>query len=219
MGYPECFFDDIILNLLSDQFKDGFVIMEEFTSLTKEKYGYVNYFMFKSIIDRLCKKGLVEPSEKYDVFFVPNLIKFKKAKQVKTKYLDALNELSFALEDGSTYGLYRLLSEDAEFYSCSTEKRLNGRDEIIDYIEQKALLRWEKEEVSPCRCYKYEDEEINYYEDVKLYLYYPKDNYLDEIEWVFKDGKFNKILIKPCPVDIKFLKQYNPFKLKLKKKN
>lgn len=220
--YPEDFFDNIVLSLLSDKYKKGSKLIEEFVTITNERYGYVDFCLFRVIIDKLCKKDLVEPSEPYDVLFIPNRLKFKikKPRKTKIKYLEALNILAYALENGSTYELYRILTDDAVFYSVSTQTKIEGREEIIAYIEQKALRRIETNSETKTNFFMPKGINSNYLEDIKICLYYPPEQGLDEVKFEFNNGKISKILVNPTKYSITDLKRiFYPFELKLKQKN
>ena len=98
----------------------------------------LSYYQFCAVIDRLCKKGLVEPSYKFDTYYrmyFPGIkLRLAGSRKKKTTYLEAINCVSYAFEEGSTFGLYRILKKDAVFESKSSNKVIEGRDNIINYI-------------------------------------------------------------------------------------
>ena len=221
--YDKDFFDEMILNLLTPRYKLARRVHTEFEKLVNEKYGKLSYYQFCAVIDRLCKKGLVEPSYKFDTYYrmyFPGIkLRLAGSRKKKTTYLEAINCVSYAFEEGSTFGLYRILKKDAVFESKSSNKVIEGRDNIINYIENIVICFQENSYKTPCKCYKRKNENINYLEDIRMYIDYPERNCYNEVKIIYENGIIEKILIlEDTQLDENYEK-YNPFKLELKQKS
>ncbi|MBE5755466.1 MAG: hypothetical protein E7341_02140 [Clostridiales bacterium] len=217
--YNEDFFNKTLLDLISNRYKSGSTLLYEFRKSIKD-YGVIYYTQFRSILDNLCKKNLVDSKKYYDTYMNLPEHEFKLAKQQKAKsnYLDALELVSLALEDSSTYSLYRILKDDAVFHSLDTDNKIEGKENIINYLENINLRKLESEYNTPCRAYKLNNESVKYYEDVKMYIHYPATGAYNEVKIQYNDGMIDKIIILNEIKNFNNYEQYNPFKLELKKK-
>lgn len=216
--YDKDFFDEMMLSVISFRYNRAATVQKDFEKLVNDKYGNLSYYQFCAIVDSLCKRGLVEPSSKYDVYskvYFPKMtLRLANKTKKKATYLEAMNCVSYAFEEGSTFGLYRVLKDDAILKNVS--KVIEGRENIIHYIENIVLCFKENNYETPCKCHKRKNENINYLEDVRMYIYYPSTDSYNEVKIQFNDGIIEKILILEDTYLDDNYETYNPFKIELK---